>query len=102
MISERRHETLGVFVPSLLYPPSFLHLPSPPGEESVTQWVCPFTTEKHWKAVVMKALQESPHLAVQLKDRLPGNEVVVKEVTSFVQQQPLAFITIPKALKVRH
>ena len=51
--------------------------------------------------MVVKALQESPHLAVQLKDRFPGNEMVAKEVTSFVQLQPWAFITIPKALKVR-
>ena len=69
-------------------------------EDVLQTWTSPCTAERHWKLFVLKAYQQSPHLAVQLMERYPGNEFVAKEVATLVRQHPLSFIGISKALSV--
>jgi phosphatidylinositol 4-kinase len=80
------------------YNPSSLPQKKLKNEDILLNWTSPCTSERHWKVFVLKAYQQSPHLAVQLMERYPGNEMVAKEVTSLVKQHPLSFIGISRAL----
>ena len=75
-------------------------LPIVTGEETVTSWVNPTQSERHWRSTIVMAYHSSPHLAFQLTNRFKSLDVVSREVNRLVHSHPVAFVGIPDAAQV--